>query len=322
MDLTILSINLLAPGLLLYNWRSSYGLKLLDNNESYDIVNINRINNIISYIDKIKPDILCLQETTNELFTYYDNKTIHDYIAQILNLTVINTSFKQATFSYNYPPEEQKRGNPKNSILMDSGVATLIKSELLPYMSTFAYNAELFGSSEIFNKGIGSPFTVNLFVSNNIPLYIINVHLRFSKYPYMEDSLQEFYDRLKRYIPRKHFNYLVVIGDLNTDTEEANEDLYRSKINQVLYNLDETNEVINLSPDHALLGFNYYYSNYINGYRDINLNILEIDVNKDSNIKSWYRPNIEYKLSEINNTLLESNIITTDHYPLIVQIRF
>ena len=69
----ICTLNVLSPELMLYFWRSSYGLPTLKENKDYDDVMKSRITNCVSYLKKIKPDVLCLQEITNKKYTYLNH---------------------------------------------------------------------------------------------------------------------------------------------------------------------------------------------------------------------------------------------------------
>lgn len=326
MKLRILSINILAPELFLYFWRSSYGLTTFTDNNMYDMVTIMRLNNIINYIDMMRPNILCLQEVSDQVYSFLNNKTIQQYIAENTGLTIINESFKKSPFNYDYPPNEQNRNS---GLKFDSGVATLVDQSVLPFKTNVNLKAEDFGNSPTIKTGvgIGSPMVINEFIFDGVPMYLVNLHIRMTSFPHIDDQLNEIYNRLSQIFNNSKFSYLIALGDFNSDKPEGRVDLQNSILNKILNNLDGENP----STDHIFVG-DYYNSKNKNYQIDRNLEILEIDVNENlklnnsdknvgaSNSNFWNDTLTNYNLSQKNINLINNGIITTDHAPLILDI--
>src|SRR3990167_4827517 len=74
----ILSWNILAHELMLYFWRSSYGLELVP---SYDTILKMRLDNIISKLAEHHADVICLQEVTDTIHEILGEKTTYQYIS-------------------------------------------------------------------------------------------------------------------------------------------------------------------------------------------------------------------------------------------------
>ena len=309
----IVNWNILAPGLLFYFWRSSYGLNLTKNQETYNIIQKKRVDNILKYLSKYNADIMCLQEVTNEKYPYLDNLTIQEYIGQELGYEIISESFKLSPFKYDYPPTEQLQ-----KYSMDSGVATLVKinSPIINSTESIAH-AEDFGQSKIFNSGIGSPFVVDkITLKNKKIIYLTNLHIRM-EYPYIKRPLEEVYNRITQVLNKNQMKCMIVVGDFNAGGLKPAKDLFTSSFYNYLF--DEQGH--NLIDDHVFLGNNL--RNYkINTEYDTSVILLDMNVNTPTSNPKWKLPNTEYMLSNKNNQLVINDIITTDHYPIIIDIVF
>lgn len=314
-DLKIVSWNVLAPELLLYFWRSSYGIDTPTNeNIYYDDINEIRIINIVDYLRSYDADIICLQEVTDREYDFLNNMSIQDYIANNLGYTIVSESFKQSKMRYNYPPTEQNIRDPNKSF--DSGVSTLIKNNtnIVFYENTIA-TAETFGTSDLFNSGVGSPFTLDSFISNGVQFYLANVHVRMN-YPHILKPLNEIYDRITSYIGKIGLRSTIIIGDFNAEELIPARELFASNFYDDMFN----KEGYDLKLDHAMIGKNFM--NYdIDMYHDMEMPLFEMKLNEPaSNSRVWNNPNQKYNKSSLNNKIINDGFETSDHYPVILTL--
>lgn len=323
MSLRIVNWNILAPGLLQYFWRSSYGLAVKDDNDTfydhayYDNVQKTRLLNIVCKLKTYNADIICLQEVTSQRFEFLGNQTMQQYIAEQLGYVVVSGSFKGMPFNYSYPPTEQPSRNSKDQLSMDSGVATLMKKDQhISHTKTLA-TAESFGTSEVFGKGYGSPFTVDEFVVDGQTIYVVNTHIKM-QYPGIAGPVNEIYERTSRVITPENQRYTIMTGDFNAGTLQAAKDLFRSNLYKNMFDI-KGHEFID---DHVFIGNGLrMYQNSVE--HDKTVKLLEMGLNKPpSNNKYWGQSDTSYKQSPTNNVLVDNRTATTDHYPIDVKIIF
>ena len=308
-SIKIMSINVLAPELMLYFWRSSYGIKVYSK-EQCDKIHKTRIDNIIKIIKREVPDVLCLQEVTNSTYQYLNNMKIGDYIGSFTNMYVINESFKDSIFKYNYPPMEQR-----TSYWCDSGVCTLLKDNLfyLKHVTDVA-NAETFGASKLFKSGVGSPMTVDLITYQGKSLYIVNVHIRMM-YPSIKLPLKEIYDRLLSL--KINLNDTIIIGDFNAHGKVPTKELFTSPFYKEMTDLLGSE----LVDDHVFIGNKLRNNkNSVKILTDVPL--LEMDVNLPTSDRKWGNKETPYTQSKVNNNLIETNKVSTDHAPIVCVLNF
>lgn len=255
----VLSVNILAQGLLLSFWRGSYGLPLLINQAAYDLVLSQRMTNLIELIKKEDPDVLCLQETTIESIKY---------LTEQLPYTLIGESYKSSPFGFGYPPHEKGR-----TMNVRTGVATLVRAGFACQLITTAEN---FGSVE-------SPYVIICF-EDKAMIKIINAHLKMN-FPNIDLALGDLYEQVRNL--GLNLRKTILIGDLNAHQEAAAQDLKVSSWSQEMVNLTE----IYAENDHVLLGKDlllYPYVAYFN--QDP---ILEMHVNREgSNRQSSHNENL------------------------------
>ncbi len=222
MSFSSLSWNVLAPELFMYFWRGSYGLLTSTHKKYYDNIQLNRINMMIQYIKGYDADILCLQETTNNIYPYLNNLSMQEYIAQQCDYTIVSNSYKKSPFRYDYPPVEQKR-----TYSVDSGVSTLVKNNSSVKFVKHIISAEDFGPSQLFPSGVGSPFSANYFVQHNHQFYVVNVHIRM-QYPHIHLSLDEVYNRISTKLTNQQLQNTITMGDFNAHSLISGKELFTS----------------------------------------------------------------------------------------------
>lgn len=309
-DLKIVSWNILAPELFMYFWRSSYGLAVIGDKKYYDNVNFNRIQNVVARLRSYDADIICLQEVTNNTYTYLNNLSIQQYIADTLNYSVVSQSFKQSKFKYGYPPNEQFL-----KYEVDSGVATLVKnnSNVKPIQRIIV--AENFGASPLFKSGIGSPFTLDQFYLGQILFNVLNVHIRM-QYPHISAPVNEVYTRISSVLNHLQLQNTIALGDFNAHSLIAGRELFTSNFYDTMYDQQGSD----LIDDHVFIGNSLRKYQTIVQY-DTSLQLLETNINtpaSDPNI--WKRADVKYTLSRHNNDLIYSSNVTSDHYPILVTL--
>lgn len=308
-NFNIVSWNILAPELLFYFWRSSYGLNAPKRpNSYYNNINQTRIETITQKLQSYSADIICLQEITNLKYPFLNNKTIQQYIADYLGFILISESFNQSPFKYGYPPNEQLE-----TYKSEMGVATLINPLTVTYHNVTT--ADKFRKSELFDIGVGSPFTLDELILNNTKLYLVNLHIKM-QYPHILDSVNEVYNRITSKIQTEDFDKIIVIGDFNAGGKIRSEELLRSQFSQRTVDLNNS-----YKNDRVLLG-NSFSSNLINISYDTSVKILRSHVNKSSRHKVWNSSDINYRKSEDNQELIRRKIITSDHQPVMLTILF
>lgn len=294
----IISWNILAHELMLYFWRSSYGLELAQTGkDGYLAVLEMRMNNIVEKLHEHDSDVICLQEITNTRYDILDGMTTHQYIAQELDYDIAGQGYKNSMFNYGLPPNEQTR-----KFSMDSGVATLVRKGL-DYVHVSDVND--FGKSPYFKSGDGSPFTLDHI--NGI--YVCNMHVRMN-YPNIS-SVNEVYDRISSVLTHTQLQNTIALGDFNAGTVAANLDLMRSKFYQTMF--DEQGHV--LVEDHVFIGNNLRKAQ-VTVNMDASMPLLKMGVNKVASGVRWTKPDTKYIRSEYNNKLLLTRTATTDH-PII-----
>lgn len=307
-QLTILSLNILAPECLYFFWRSIYGLPI---KIAYDNINHNRINNIKNYIKDHKPDIICLQEISNQSYSYLNNMTIQKYIAKETGYIIISESFNKSKFYYDFPPFEQKRTH-----YTDLGIVTLIKSNNIQFKKNIS-NANNLGQSYLFKSGDGSPFTVDLISAFGNDFLIANVHIKMN-YPNINPSCEEIYQRINHdlNIHCQSWHNMILIGDLNASSSLCDRELNESSLGQVLLNLNEDRD-----NDHVMIGKTLLDKQYkINYWFDYNMPLLKMNVDTPPISNLWQMEDIKYKVNHHNHFLISNNLAISTHKPLHVQI--
>ena len=322
----MVSLNILAPELLMYFWRSSYGLPVIPSRrdqshfQHYDQINRDRIDKIIQLLASYRADILCLQEVTSSTYDYLDGLTIQEYIATRLNYRVVGESFKNSIFNYNYPPNEQIfLRNAEDRLGMDSGVATLVHRDSRLKEITHVMSAEDFEPSVLFKSptASGSPMTIEklVFPSNEV-IYLVNLHVRML-YPSIKLPVEEIYQRLQQSLGKKNLQRTILLGDFNSHSLLTAIELLKSNLNTQMRDLNGAD----LIDDHVWVGRQLYRNYIISSKNDTRLELLEMNVNDPtSDPKKYKQLDIEYNQSPINQQLLDTRKMTTDHYPIILNI--
>lgn len=305
--ITILNWNILAPGLLLFFWRGSYGLDLLAGRAEYDALNTSRLRNMKTLIEQYRPTVVTLQEVTNVRYAYLGDRTMQAYLADELGYRLINESFKKKPFNYDYPPREQTRGRHA-----DSGVATLVRNDTRSAPITSA------GKSTLFADGSnGSPYTVDRVQMGSETVYVANVHIRM-EYPHIARPLQEVYDGIRSALTKKQLENTVVLGDFNAGNKKAATDLFRSPFYEHMF--DERGHTMEL--DHVFVGNDLRRKRAVRTtYVPSGDSVLEMNLNRPAVGKQYRRDSGErYQRSVANNALIQQHSVTSDHEPMLVEI--
>ncbi|SNW62646.1 Endonuclease/exonuclease/phosphatase family protein [Orpheovirus IHUMI-LCC2] len=327
-NVRIVSWNILAPELLLYFWRGSYGLNISNDKFYYDDINKNRIDNIITKLREYNADIVCLQEITNLKYEYLEGKSIVEYISDKLDYYVVSESYKHSPFKYNYPPSEQLIRRT-GSMEVDSGVATLLKMDSKVQLVENIGRAEDFkgvypreyedekASSNVFSSGVGSPFVLDLFEYEYRHFFVGNVHIRM-QYPSILQPLNEVHNRISNVLSEDELRNMVLVGDFNAHGLQGARELFASDLHKYMFD-EQGSELID---DHIFLGNDMrFYGRNI--YYDKNVRLLNMDVNSNTADKNrWSIPQSKYNLSIENNELVNMKVITSDHYPIILTLDF
>ena len=320
---TVLKIccwNILAPELMFYFWRSSYGLKVNDSKDYYNNITKKRIDNIVEYLKKGGFNVICLQEITDKIYPYLDNKTIQQYIADKMGFNLVSQAFKESVFEANLPPtEQQKDGDLK----IDSGVS-VIASKLITIKPVA--NSSEFGSSKQFKSGVGSPFTIDQikmsegFVDkqgdnkSDVFYYLVNIHVRMN-YPHILDSLNESFSRIKSKLTSQQLVWTIFLGDFNAHDSVASKELTNSDLHTHMFDIFGDMPV----DDHIFIGRSIRHR-YHHAYLDADIDLLEMGLNTPSTGQKWIKADDDYKKSIPNQKLLDSGKATTDHYPIIATL--
>lgn len=324
--LKICSWNILAPELLFYFWRSSYGLEFRDKksvalpNQYYDDITNLRLENIINYLVNGEFDVILLQEVTTTKYVVVDGilirtsdslgLTLHELIAGALKYKIVSESFKANRFSAGIPPYEQHKDKTESSTF--SGVATLTRPGLTFENITIGNKCK--------NK-TSSPFTLDRLildgskVGQHNDIFIGNVHIKMD-YPHIFGSVVEIYDCIMDKIG-KGILRLILMGDFNAHALTAANELYKSSLGNNMFDIFASQ----LIDDHIFVGnqIRLYEST---AYLDKDIPMLEMQVNTPATGRKWILENTKYDKSEYNQNLIEKGTITTDHSPIIVEFDF
>lgn len=348
-----MSWNILNDGNLFYNWRKSYGLYYPEEFNKSNITTayeeqkllfskfeLKRLNNIISQIKKYKPDILLLQEVSEDKKDYLDNHTVSEFIANKLLYTIINTSFKRDSsdkknlFRWNYPPFEMN--TKKNVKYLNSGVCTLVKNNR-KFTTEYLCRSESFGYSSLFNKSFGSPITLNKIYFNNKYIILVNVHIVMN-FPNTNLALQELISRITntyhalKINSKEGFSNTIIIGDFNCSNEISLNDLNNSAVLDYLVDISK-----NKTNNKILIGKSLK-NTFVKDLEDIK--VLEMNVNNMGDKIKWsnWWDNIKKKkntidftinkkkyssyISNKNNNLIFKNFeITSDQIPILLDLK-
>lgn len=308
----VLSFNILAPEYFLYFWRSSFGLSIDNNDEKYyNSVNFQRIQNITNIIKNASPDIICLQEITDQKYEFLklENEccSISTYIANTLGYSIINQAFKKTPFKYDYPPTEQN-----HKYMVDTGVVTLIKNKSdIKHLSLIS-NSNKVGKSMIFHSGDGSPFTLDQFTSNKNTFYLVNIHLKMIKGHIMQ-SLDEIYQRISKFIVESMWSKTIIIGDFNSSTNTCFNEFNLSPLTKILIDIAPQNR----GNDRCLIGSDL---KMVSAISHSSPNILHTHINTKLPYHFWKSKDANYIVSKHNNEQLSSGGLTSDHQPMEIDI--
>lgn len=307
--------NVLTPGLMTFFWRSSYGLKLDEQGDRnyYKNVHRKRIDNIVDYLQIQDADIILLQEVTAEQYGYLEGLSIQNYIGNKLGYVVVSESIKPHGLTYDYPPNEQN----KDGKCMTEGVATLLKAQSpIKFIRSITNGNEI--NPDFHDKEVESTFTFDQFEIFGFPFYVINTHIKM-QYPHIKLSLDQLWKRVESRINNDEFQNLIVGGDFNAGRKEAAYDLAESPFSKYLLNDYTTKNEL----DHIFYGKNFMENGRTTTTKyDTDVPILEMNVNKPPVGIRWTVPNTKYVLSDKNNKLVEDNIATTDHVPIVFNVFF
>lgn len=128
-EMRLVSQSILAPEVLLRDWRTCYNLPLLGGGpQSYDELNATRLRRLAEHLSALKPDVVCLQDLSPWVLPG-EEATFDVYLARRLGFNLVNTVFSEQSYDYNYPPAEVQP--VRRSAL---GSALLVHPEIEPIM--------------------------------------------------------------------------------------------------------------------------------------------------------------------------------------------
>lgn len=309
--LRIVSWNILAPELMKFYWRSSYGLPLLSGVRPYDAVTASRMSNIATILRGLRPDILMLQETTNASYACLGGRSITAYLSQELGLAIAGESFKGSKFFSGEPPHEQTR-----AVCVDSGVATLFSAARVDHTRTIS-RGEDGGPCALFSSGIGSPFTADEFrertAANDggsaLPFTVVNIHIRM-QYPHISGPLKDVVLRLQSkgvLVNAEGARRVVFGGDLNSGSAKSAADL-AATIPKGLSDISSATGETAPADDHLFCGEDVQAVNVT-----APVPVLEMNHRSDVVNAKWTTADVTYTLHPGNKELLESGSLLSDH---------
>jgi hypothetical protein len=312
--------NVLAPELLLYFWRSSYGLPLLADASAYDALTARRLSAVAATLRALAPDVVLLQETTDTAQAALGGATVAEYLAAQTGLSVAASSFKRARFRYGTPPREQpgpeRAGGPPGAT-MDSGVATLVAPARVAVDAVLA-RAEDGGPSALFRGGVGSPFcSVRVRPrpgagAGGGALTLVNAHVRM-QFPRIAAPLAEL---LARAAPARGWADAVLAGDLNAGGREAAADLDHCLASVPL--ADAEGAAAPRADDHVLVGARV---RVLAVRRCDDVPLLSMRANggrPTADHRLWGDAATPYDVHAENAALVAGGRLTSDHPPLLV----
>jgi hypothetical protein len=334
------SWNILAPELLQYFWRGSYGLPVLPASD-YEALTLTRCENLVAIIKELSPDILLLQETTATPQAALGGLCLADFLAGATGLRLAGVSFKGSAFRYGVPPREQARGGPGTSS-MDSGVATLFNPATCRHLGQMA-RAEASGPSKVFPSGCGSPFSLDCFAALSSreeeqagaaaaqavsePFLVANCHIRM-QFPHIAAPLAELCSRLEGgpgglvagcgLAPAGPWARCVLAGDLNAGGSAAAADLAAALPPSA--QLCDAFAAASPEPrdDHILLGPGLKLMGTLVGKARL-LSMEGCPGMPSSEPTLWGVPETPYAVHADNTALLRSGGITSDHAFIAVE---
>ena len=174
-----------------------------------------------------------------------------------------------------------------------------------------------YGINDVFKKGVGTPFTYDLFEYEGHNFGVVNLHVRM-KYPSILESLNEAYDRIcHETVDDEIMRNLIILGDMNAHELIGAKNLFMSNLYTHAFDY-QGSELID---DHVFFGKDLLnYTIRVNYGKE--LPILKMGANEPVIGKRWTKPNTRFCLCRENNKLITSNKVTSDHYPIKVYLEF
>jgi len=233
--LRVVSLNLLAPELLCYFWRSSYGLPLLPEARDYlGALTRRRLQGLALALRALVPlaDVVCLQETGGDGtpaagggLESLDGLSTQAFLARELGLVLASQSAKDAEMRFGLPPAEQavapEAWKAAGARSVRTGVATLYNPRTVRHVarvaaaSTVALSPEarafypLPGAEFAGSKGkpcrLDSPHVADEFAArgpgggggaNRESLVVVNFHAKIQPFPSIRNACVELFARL------------------------------------------------------------------------------------------------------------------------------
>jgi hypothetical protein len=204
-ELRVASLNILAPELLAFFWRSSYSLPLLTN--IFESFTRTRLEVIAHHLRASNADVIALQETSDTIFECLGGKTTAEFIADELRFKIASSCLKDSPITYNAPPFEQ---DPNKSLIAFTGVTTLYNPITVEHVCHKSCATSVSVSAPEAPKFVGSPHVADEFrlLSNDLTsnkasssqqalgIIIVNTHFRMSPYPHIANACNELFARL------------------------------------------------------------------------------------------------------------------------------
>jgi len=207
-EIRFASLNILAPELLAYFWRSSYCLPIpSDTNTVFGAFTRARLELISKHLRATNADVIALQETSNTVFESLGGKTSAEFLANELGYNIASSCLKDSPVAYRAPPYEQES---KDSLVAFTGVATLYNPKTVEHVAHKSCATSVSASSPEGLKIVGSPHVADEFrpLSNKtntntsslsqpaLGIIFVNTHFRMSPYPHISNAFVELFARL------------------------------------------------------------------------------------------------------------------------------
>ena len=207
-ELRFATLNILAPELLAYFWRSSYCLPIPpDTNTVFGSFTRARLEQISQHLRATNADVIALQETSNTVFESLGGRTSAEFIANELGFNIASSCLKDSSVTYRAPPYEQET---KDSLVAFTGVATLYNPKTVEHVSHKSCATSVSASSPDGPKIVGSPHVADEFrplfnktntSTSSLPqpalgIIFVNTHFRMSPYPHIANACVELFARL------------------------------------------------------------------------------------------------------------------------------
>ena len=214
-SLRVATLNILAPELLCFFWRSSYGLPLLSDPALYlGAVTRSRLDQCVALLRAARADVVCLQETSDLRHASLGGRATAGFIADELQMRLASCSSKDENggVAWGLPPGEQVKAGDGPSVT--TGVATLFDPLRVAHLGLLAAasGVALSPLARAAAEAAGGPPRVHTpHVADEFALLssttagsgghdssvvVVNLHVKMLPFPHIRHALDELLARL------------------------------------------------------------------------------------------------------------------------------